>query len=271
MMKNPMESLIPRWLTALIMFVFSAALLLICYVYGISGLIYYYTIILACLVLWIFVDHQCPEGLGIRFVSRWWIALLLGLGLGAAMMFIIVNIALFAGWVTLVPLFGPTEWWIVCYLLISYAFWQSIVAGGEELVMRGYIQQNLATRLSIPLSVVISSIMFGVLHLPKIIEGELPALSAFIWFVNLIIAGFLLGWTFVKTGTLWLPIGIHFSWNYVQYHIIGIGGEGLYTVNNIGAELLTGGVAGPEAGLLGTLAFLLLILIIWLLPKEWLK
>jgi len=252
------------------MFVFSIALLLISYVYGISGLIYYYTIILACLVLWIFVDHQRPEGLGIRFVSRWWIALLLGLGLGTATMIIIVNIEIFAGWMTLVPLFDPTEWWIICYLLISYAFWQSIVAGGEELVMRGYVQQNLATRLSIPLPVVFSSIMFSMLHLPRIIWGEFPALTAIIWFVNLIIAGLMLGLAFVKTRTLWLPIGIHFSWNYVQYHIVGIGGEGLNIVYNIGAELLTGGIAGPEAGLLGTFAFLLLIIIVWLLPKEWL-
>lgn len=269
-MKNPMGNLIPRWQTALIMFVFSVGILLLSYIYGISGLIYYNFTIFACLVLWIFVDRQPPEGLGIRFAPGWWRGLFIGLGLGAIMMFTIVNLELFVGWMTLTPLFDLTEWWMAGLLLFAYAFHQSFVAGGEELVMRGYIQQNLTTRLSIPLSVVFSSVMFAILHLPRIIWGNVPALLAVIMFVNMALGGFLLGWAFMKTRTLWLPIGIHFSWNYVQYHIIGIGGQGINIVNNMGIELLTGGIVGPEAGLLGTLAFLLLILAVWLLPKGWL-
>ncbi|MFX1563637.1 MAG: hypothetical protein ACFFDP_10075, partial [Promethearchaeota archaeon] len=149
-----MGKLVPRWLTALIMFVFSFGILLIFYVYQIPGLIYYYISILVCLALWIFVDCQSPEGLGIRFAPRWWRGLLIGLGLGAIMMFIIIDLELCVGWATLVPLFDITEWLIMGLLLISFATWQSLVAGGEELVMRGYIQQNLATRLPISFSVV---------------------------------------------------------------------------------------------------------------------
>ncbi|MFX1564257.1 MAG: lysostaphin resistance A-like protein, partial [Promethearchaeota archaeon] len=174
------------------------------------------------------------------------------------------------GWLTLTPIYDLGELWVVILFLISYGVSQSFVAGGEELVLRGYIQQNLSTRLTIPLSVFLSSVMFAILHLPKIIWGNTQALLAVIWFVNLALGGLLLGFAFVKTRMLWFPIGIHFSWNFVQYHIIGIGGQGINIVQNIGMELLTGGQVGPEAGLLGTLAFLLLILIVWLLPQEWL-
>ncbi|MFX1564203.1 MAG: type II CAAX prenyl endopeptidase Rce1 family protein, partial [Promethearchaeota archaeon] len=113
------------------------------------------------------------------------------------------------------------------------------------------------------------SVMFAILHLPMIIWGNTPALLAAIWLFNLTLGGLMLGLAFVKAQTLWLSIGVHFSWNFVQYHVVGIGGSGINSFYNLGAELITGGVIGPEAGILGTVAFILLILIVWLLPKEW--
>jgi hypothetical protein len=52
----------------------------------------------------------------------------------------------------------------------------------------------------------------------------------------------------------------------VQYHLLGFGGNGLGTVYNVGLDVLTGGAVGPEAGLVGTLAFLLVLLLVWKLP-----
>jgi hypothetical protein len=61
-----------------------------------------------------------------------------------------------------------------------------------------------------------------------------------------------------------LPIGLHFGWNFVLYYIIGIRGQGLFHYQNIGPEILTGGIVGPEAGLVGTATFLFLLVITWL-------
>ncbi|MFX1563417.1 MAG: hypothetical protein ACFFDP_08935, partial [Promethearchaeota archaeon] len=96
-MKNTAGNLIPRWVTALIMFFFSLGILLPCYIYRISGLIYYSITILMCLVLWTFVDQQQPEGLGINLAQGWWRGLLIGLGLGGIIMFATINFELLFG------------------------------------------------------------------------------------------------------------------------------------------------------------------------------
>ena len=51
------------------------------------------------------------------------------------------------------------------------------------------------------------------------------------------------------------------------YHIAGFRDEGLFQAQNVGPDILTGGTFGPEAGLMGTLAFVFLIIIIWIWAK----
>ena len=266
------EPLLPRWVTAILMFAISFMLLIVSVFHDFIGALYYFITIMVCLLLWLFIDQQQPENLGLRLSRRWWLGLLVGLVLGGSMMASIVAIELVFGWVSLTAVYTAERGMLVGVMLAGYAIWQCLVAFGEELVGRGYIQQNLNTSLTALLAVVCSATMFSVLHLPSIITQSLPLPLSAIMVLNLTLGGLLLGWSFVKTRTLWLPIGIHFSWNFIQYHVVGFGfvNQGIYTVQSFGWEVLTGGVIGPEAGLLGTLAFLLLLLIMWRLPSQWL-
>ena len=185
-------------------------------------------------------------------------------------MVVLVAGELMAGWIVLTPRFsGPGGWGMAAALLALYGFWQVVVAVGEELVARGYIQQKLAEDLATPVAVFLAALMFSLLHLPSIVWSSLPLQLGAIMLVNLLLAGLVLGWGFVKTRTLWLPIALHFAWNLVEYHIFGFAGsQGIYTVQNLGLELLTGGVTGPEAGLVGTAAFAILLLLVWMLPSR---
>ena len=246
------------------MFGFSLMVLLVLYALGL-GLFYYFLTILVCLLLWIYVDEQPPEMLGLRFARRWQRSLLAGLAIGAAAMFGIGATEVLTGWVILVPP-SQTEWTIAGFVLGVYAVWQCLVAVGEELVSRGYIQQNLATKLTGPWAVGSSAVLFALLHGPNIVFGGLSLPLAAIMLLNLTLGGLLLGLGFLKTHTLWFPIGFHFAWNFVQYHVLGFGGNGICTVLNVGLEVLTGGSVGPEAGLVGTAAFLLALLVVWKLP-----
>jgi membrane protease YdiL (CAAX protease family) len=246
------------------MFGFSLMGLLISYAFGL-GVLYYFPTILACLLLWIYVDRRPAEELGLRFAVGWGRSLLAGLAMGAVVMFAIGVFEVVTGWVILLPP-TPTQWAIAGVVLGTYAVWQCFVAFGEELVSRGYIQQNLATRISAPWAVGSSAVLFALLHIPGIVSISLPLPLTAIMMLNLTLGGLLLGWGFLKTRTLWFPIGFHFAWNYVQYHLLGFGGNGLYTPNNLGLDVLTGGSVGPEAGLIGTVAFLLVLFLVWKLP-----
>lgn len=88
----------------------------------------------------------------------------------------------------------------------------------------------------------------------------------------LVFYGAFLGAGYVLTGELALPIGLHFTWNFVQGSVFGfpVSGRPLYMVSVLdtqqaGPDLWTGGALGPEAGPLGLLAGLigLALILLW--------
>ena len=69
---------------------------------------------------------------------------------------------------------------------------------------------------------------------------------------------------YVVTRSLWLPIGLHFAWNFTHAGIFGAalsGSEstpdGLFQLELSGPTWLTGGEFGPEASLLALLVCLI--------------
>ncbi|MFX1318814.1 MAG: lysostaphin resistance A-like protein [Promethearchaeota archaeon] len=256
---------IPRWLTAILFFVFTLILTTLTYLIPIVGELYYYILILVVLLLWIYVDKQQPENLGFRFFRTWWLQLLLGILLAGLIVGLVVWLEVLLGWVNLTPEYLGQPLGLLAGALTVYALNTAIVVIGEEMGSRGYIQQNLATRIIVPFAILITAVMFAMFHIPGILlHYVLPPVPAIIMFSNLFIAGIWLGLAFTRTRNLWLPIGLHLGWNFVLYYIIGIRGQGLFQYQSVGPEILTGGIVGPEAGLIGTAAFLFLLAITWI-------
>jgi membrane protease YdiL (CAAX protease family) len=90
-------------------------------------------------------------------------------------------------------------------------------AFSQELLVRGYIQQTLRSRFGAAASIVTSAVLFMLLH-AAVIKAPLFA-------INLFLAGLLLGIAYALTGNLWLPIAIHFGWNFLQ-GVLGVAVEG---------------------------------------------
>jgi membrane protease YdiL (CAAX protease family) len=123
----------------------------------------------------------------------------------------------------------------------------------EEMVFRGVVFRILQEKLGSWLALVLSSLVFGGVHLVN--EGESLAGIASIAFVY----GPMLTAPFMLTRRLWMGIGLHCTWNYTMGKIFsvsvsGVASEGLIEATYEGPELLTGGSAGMEGSLIGILA-----------------
>jgi len=136
----------------------------------------------------------------------------------------------------------------------------------EEIIFRGFFINGLRLYLKSPtLIILLTALFFGFVHMDNEGSTLLSTVSAFI-------GGIMYAFAFIKTEKLWLPIGLHFSWNFFQGFVYGfpVSGfviEGLFKVDISGQEFWTGGDYGPEGGLIGIFARFVVIFIIWLIFK----
>ena len=139
-------------------------------------------------------------------------------------------------------------------------------AVGEELAFRGVLFRIVERRYGSLLGIVISAILFGALH-----AGN-PGAGFFGPVAIALEAGVLLSAAYLACRSLWLPIGMHFAWNFTEGTVFGTAVSGrapasLIATNLSGPDLLTGGSFGPETSvvaigvaLLASLAFLAICL-----------
>ena len=124
----------------------------------------------------------------------------------------------------------------------------ALVGWNEEVMSRGYHLQTISSGLSLTWGLVISSAIFGALHLTNPHATLMSAAGIFL-------AGLLLGYAYVRTGQLWCSIGLHIGWNFFEGVVFGFPVSGLATFRLLetrisGPDLWTGGAFGPEAGLI---------------------
>lgn len=136
------------------------------------------------------------------------------------------------------------------------------VAIFEETMIRGIVFRIAEEKLGSYISLVLSAIIFGALHL---INPDSSFTSAACVAVE---GGLLLGAAYIFARSLWLPIAIHFAWNFMQSGIFGAITSGnektnsLFTTEITGPELITGGAFGPEGTIQATLFCLIAAIIL---------
>jgi membrane protease YdiL (CAAX protease family) len=146
----------------------------------------------------------------------------------------------------------------------------ALAAAGEEVMLRGYVLQELMSKFSTTASVIVSSLFFMALHANALIHNDMALIGA----ANIFLASVLLSLAYLATRTLWLPIGIHAGWNFVQGPLLGINvsgndfATGWHPVTLSGPQLMTGGSFGFEGSLPGLIGPALGILMIVLLRRR---
>jgi membrane protease YdiL (CAAX protease family) len=211
------------------------------------------------LATWIarrFLDRRSLPSLGFRFDRHTLPDLGLGMVLPALMMGLIYICEWAFGWLRFEAwAWNVVSWEEIYYNLISMLAAFIAVGYYEELLSRGYHLQNLKDGLNLPWAVFLSSSVFAVLHLGNPHAGWLSTLG-------ILAAGYFLAYGWIRTGQLWLPIGLHIGWDFFEGPIFGFPVSGLNTFRLIhhnihGPTMITGGDFGPEAGLILVPALLL--------------
>ena len=138
-------------------------------------------------------------------------------------------------------------------------------AAAEEMLFRGYPLQTLTRANLAWLGILITSVPFAAVHLknPNVVPG--------FTFLNTALAGLWLAVAYLRTRSLWLPLGLHWSWNWAQASLLGLPVSGierlapapLLRAINSGPDWLTGGAYGIEGGAACTIALLISTLVIW--------
>lgn len=170
-------------------------------------------------------------------------------------------VALCSGWINLEGWMwnriGFTDFLFACFVSVLL---NALVALLEEIIFRGYLINALRTVWDVKTAIIASSVLFSFAHL-------LPYASKYSLFdVTLLIVLFILfglffGWVYIKTGSLWLPVAIHFAWDFLENDVINLSGDA-FNPHLIGAVTSLKGplaVPGIENAILLDLFSLILI------------
>ena len=188
--------------------------------------------------------------------------LLIGFGGGAGSALIVLGGPLLVGAAEMKPSADPSSWASLGFVSFILLFG----AVGEEMLFRGYGFQVLV-RLAGPYATILpTSALFALAHYGNPNSTRLSMVNTLLW-------GVILGCAVLRSGDLWLPIGIHFGWNWVL-PLFGVNLSG-FTMKTSGyamhwkiGELWSGGEYGPEAGLLSLLVLVLLFAYLFKMPIQ---
>ncbi len=168
------------------------------------------------LIIW-FVEKQHLSVLGFYLTKKRMADLLLFLLIGA--------VCSASGF--LLRMWWGNEKWVVNPVLNTSLVWEGIWWNlksvlFEELIFRGVLLYILIKRLGVAKAIIISSAAFGIYHWFSYgIIGNVPQMAIYFFVTG--IMGLVYAYAYAKTFSLYIPIAIHFGWNFVQSFVFSKG------------------------------------------------
>ena len=170
--------------------------------------------------------------------------LLSGISLAIVLYAVGFGVSLLAGAIEIAGVvFNPSS------LLISFVFFL-LVAITEEFALRGFVlERMLQGGVNKFWALFLSATLFSLVHIAN------PNFD-FLSFINILLAGILLGSSYIYTRNLCFPIALHWFWNWIQGPVLGyeVSGnkfcDGLLTLHLPEANLINGGAFGFEGSIL---------------------
>ena len=132
--------------------------------------------------------------------------------------------------------------WLSLFLLVGVV---------EEVIFRGILFRLIADKWNIAVGLTTSSLLFGLAHLGN------PGATLWAALAIALASGWLFGMAYAYHQTIWVPVGMHWAWNYLEGGVFGCAVSGtpldyrpLITPRISGTDLLSGGALGPEASII---------------------
>jgi membrane protease YdiL (CAAX protease family) len=204
-------------------------------------------------------EHRAPVEVARQGAAA---ALCRGLLIGVAMfVVVIVNIALLGH-------YRIDGWGSVAGAVALLGF-MAAAAVTEEVIFRGILFRIVEERAGTWWALVLTSVLFGLSH---IFNPDATLWGAVAIAVE---AGAMLAAAYAATRKLWVPIGLHFGWNFAEGGIFSTNVSGTNTPKGLfngvlsGPSLISGGKFGPETSLYTMAAGVVLtIVFLWMAHRR---
>ncbi|WP_339319171.1 type II CAAX endopeptidase family protein [Paenibacillus sp. FSL R10-2734] len=187
----------------------------------------------------------------------------IGTIVGILMITLVFAVNFVTGAISVTYVFSSTMSLQIFLMLIMFLF-QGM---SEEVLFRGYLLPELSAQIGKVPGIILSSVIFTVLH------GMNPGIT-FLSLLNLFIFSVLVSIVFYRTGNLWVVGAIHTMWNFFQGVIYGTQVSGNMTQSILMSHpvshlnIINGGDFGFEGGLGTTVIYLITIAIFVLYPGK---
>ena len=217
------------------------------------------SLVIAAWITLRWIDRRPFTLLGLGFQRRSLNEFLLGFALGFLNLVAVFAALWVSGYIT-VAVNRPD--WLVFATLGQYLLAYGLAAALEELLNRGYVFQSLCEGTRIWIAVLTISFLFVLGHLAN---ENLRWPGA----LHLFLHGILYAAVYLKTRSLWVPIGLHLAWNWTQGPVFGFHVSGMEVSNTllrivpVGPDTLSGGAFGAEGSIISSLVSIVLILWVW--------
>ena len=191
-----------------------------------------------------YLSWYAEDGESMSFGSKMW---MMGIGWAvAAVNFLAIIVCLFlCGYYRIVTVefdVASQLSWLSLFLLVGVV---------EEVVFRGILFRLITDKWNITVGLTTSSLLFGLAHLGN------PGATLWAALAIALASGCLFGMAYAYHQTIWVPIGMHWAWNYLEGGVFGCAVSGapldyqpLITPRISGPDILTGGAFGPEASII---------------------
>ncbi|MCM3872672.1 MAG: CPBP family intramembrane metalloprotease [Pyrinomonadaceae bacterium] len=204
------------------------------------------------------------RSLGLSLHARWFRDLSVGTAIGIASLALAAGLAAAGGGLRFTFSTAGIFPHVAKTLVLSGVLF-IIAALAEEALFRGYPLQTLTRARFAVLGVLLTSVPFAAVHLQN------PNVAAGFTFVNTALAGVWLAMAYLRTRSLWFPLGVHWSWNWALGSLFGLPVSGITRIaphpllqgTDLGPAWLTGGSYGIEGGLACTVTLVISTIFIW--------